>query len=99
MVSTLEISLLNVSELETLALGDRDDGFLSFSDDEDIVESGSETMSVGISDVSDIERTRMLLDVREDTNSTNIVTTSAGNSGSILVLNHTDNFASLEVKL
>lgn len=66
-------------ELDTLAWEQTDDGFLSFSNDEDVADSSGEGMTVGVLDVGNIEAAWVSFNVLEDTNSTNVVTTGDQN--------------------
>ena len=56
-------------------------------------------VTVGILDVSDIERARVSLDVLEHSDSADVVTTDDQNLGTIFVLNEALNFSGLEVQL
>ena len=56
-------------------------------------------MTVDISDVGNIEAAGVLLDVLEDTDSTDVVTTDDQNLSTLLVLNEALNFTSLKVEL
>jgi len=53
----------------------------------------------GVLDVSNIEGARVSLDVLEDTDSADVVTTDDQNLGTILVLDKALNFTGLEVQL
>ncbi len=56
-------------------------------------------MAVGVLNVGNVEAAGVLLDVLEDTDSTDVVTTDDQNLSAVLVLNEALNFAGLEVKL
>jgi len=56
-------------------------------------------ISVGVLDVSNIERAGVLFDVLEHTDSADVVTTDDQNLGTILVLDEALNFSGLEVQL
>ena len=79
----LGVSLLDEGELETIALGKGDGWVLTITDHENVLDSGGEGVTVGILDVSDVEGTWMLLDGLEDTNSTDVVSTSKVNRGTV----------------
>jgi len=79
----LGVSLLDEGELETIALGEGDSWVLAVTDDENVLDTGGEGVTVGILDVSDVEGTWMLLDGLEDTNSTDVVSTSEVNRSSV----------------
>jgi hypothetical protein len=98
-VSESFVSLVNEGELDTSGGEETDDGFFAFSNDENVVDSGWEVMVGGVLDVGNIEGTGMLLDVLEDTYSTNIVTSNDGNWGTVFELDESVNFSSLKVKL
>lgn len=93
------LSFFHESELDTSGGEEGDDGFLTLSNDEHIVDSGSEVAVVRILDVGNIERTGVLFDVLQDADSTDIVTTGGKNGSTILELDESINFSSLEVKL
>jgi len=63
-------------ELDTSAWEETDDWLLSFSNDEDVTNSSGEGVTLSVLNVSDIEATWVLFNVLEDTDSTNVVTTS-----------------------
>lgn len=63
-------------ELDTLGWEETDNGFLSFSNNEDVAYSSGESMSTSILHVCNIERTWVLLQMLENTNSANVVTSS-----------------------
>lgn len=65
---------------------------LFVSNDEDVGLSGGEGLSSGISNVDDVERTRVSFSVNNDTNSTQVTTSSAHDEGTNFVLK---NFSSL----
>ena len=79
----LGVSLLDEGELETIALGEGDGWVLTVTDDENVLDTGGEGVTVGILDVSNVEGTWMLLDGLEDTNSTDVVPTSQVNRSTI----------------
>ena len=70
------VTFLNDGDAESLILGERNKRENSLTNDEDVRHTGGERVSIGILDVSNIERTRVLLDVLENTNTTQIVTAS-----------------------
>ena len=56
-------------------------------------------VTVGILDVSNVEGAGVALDVLEDTDSADVVTTDDEDLGAVLVLDEALNFAGLEIKL
>ena len=70
------VSFLDEGELDTSGGEETDDWFLAFSDNEHIVNSGGEMVLGGVLDVGNVEGARVLLNVLEDTYSTNIVTSN-----------------------
>ena len=73
------VSFFIETQLETLITEDTDDWFLSFSNDENVTDTGGKVMSKTVLNVSNIEATWVLFDVLEDTDSSNIVTTGCQN--------------------
>ena len=78
-VSESLLSFFNEIHLDTLAGEESDDGFLALSDNEDVTNSSAEGMSVGVLDMDDVKTTGVLFDVLDDTNSTDIVSSSDDN--------------------
>ena len=81
-----EISLVEESELDSSGGEKGDDGLLAFTDDEHVVGTGSEGVTIGILNVGNIEGRGVLLDVLEDTDSADVVTTDDQNEGTVLIL-------------
>ena len=80
-LTSLGVSLFDKSKGNTLTLWKRNGVGLTVTDDEDVSDSGRESVSSNIFDVSDIESTWMSLDGGEGTDSTDIVSTGKHNSG------------------
>ena len=78
-VSESLFSFFNEIHLDTLAVEETDDGFLALSDNEDVTNSSAEGVSVGVLDMDDVKAARVLFDVLDDTNSTDVVTSSDDN--------------------
>ena len=93
------IALLNKGLLESKTFGESDDGVLGLTDDKDVFFTGSEGSSQRVLDVSDIVGTGVALNVLEDTDTTNIVSTLNEDGGTIVEFNDTIDFISLEVQL
>lgn len=98
-VSELLVSLFVEAELDTFSGEERDDGLLAFSDNKDVVDSGSEGVTCGVLHVSDVEGAGVLLNVLEDTDSADVVTTDDQNLGAVFVLNEGLSFSTLEIHL
>ena len=80
------LSLLSEGKLDTLAREEGDHGLLAFSNNEDVVDSGGEGVTSGVLDVGNIEGAGVLLNVLEDTDSADVVTTDDEDLGSVLEL-------------
>jgi len=81
------VSLLNEGKGETLLLGEGNDGLgRSLSDDDTVLLSGGEGVVVGILNVGNVVRTVVDLDVLEDTDATDIVSSSNEDTGTVLEL-------------
>ena len=74
------VSLLDEGILDTLALWKGDSWGLAITDNEDVRKSGGELVSTDIFDVSDIERTWVLLDGLHGSNSTDVVSSDKHDS-------------------
>ena len=72
---------------------------LAGSNDENVAESCGEGVSTGVSDVSDVEGTWMLLNVGEDSDSANIVTSGDVDVCSLFELEDSVDISTLKVKL
>jgi len=90
--------LIDKGKLDTLALGERDEGLLAFADDEDVAQTGSERVTVGIFDVGNFVRTRVVVNVLENTDTTDVVSAGHEDGGAILELDEAIDFVGLEVK-
>ena len=93
------VTLLNIGEVDTFTLGERDKGLLIITDHEDVGETGGESVTTGVLNVRDFVRTGVVLNVLENTDTANVVTTSCENSGTVIELNNTVDFTSCEVQL
>jgi hypothetical protein len=67
------VSFFDESQLDSLLFGEGNNGVLSFSDGEDVLKTGSETVTTGVLDVGNFVRTGVVFNVLEDTDSTDIV--------------------------
>lgn len=66
-------AFLNQGLLDTLALGESNTWVLAFTNDENVVLARSEGVSLGVLDVGDVVGTSVALNVLEDTNTADIV--------------------------
>ncbi len=85
--------------LDTLALGQRDDGSLAFSNGEDVVEAGSKAVACRVFDKGDVEGAGVSINVLEDSDSSNIVSADAEHMHAIFKLDSGIDFVGLEVEL
>jgi len=95
----LGVSLLQVGELHSGALGEGEDGLLAESDDENVAESGGEVLASGVSHVSNVEGAGMLLDVGEDADSADGVSLGDVDISSLLELQDGVDLSGVEVEL
>jgi len=94
------VSLLNEGLGETLFGGEGDDRLgVTLSDDDTVVHSGAEGVVVSILNVSNVVRSLVDFDVLENSNTTNIVSTSDENGGTVLELEASIDITGLEVEL
>lgn len=73
------VSLFNGGQLESLVGKETNDGLLSFSNNENVGDSGGEGVVVGVLDVGNVETSWVFFDVLDDSYSSNIVTTGNQN--------------------
>lgn len=92
-------SLLDEGKSDTLSLGQGDEGLLALPDHENVTETGSEGVASGILDVGNLVGTGMVLDVLEDTNTTDIVSALYEDGGTVLELDDAVDLTSLKVQL
>ena len=77
------LALLKKSKLDTLTLRERNGGRLAVTNDEHIAETSGEGVTLGVLNVSNIERAHMLLDRLEDANTTDIVSAGKHDGGAV----------------
>lgn len=92
------VTLLDKGELDTLLTGQGAHGLL-LTNHENVRETGGELVASGISNVSDLVRTWMVLDVLQDTNTTDVVSTSGEDGGTVVELKDGLNITGGEVQL
>jgi hypothetical protein len=68
------VTLLGDAQFDTLALGKRDVCLRGLSDDENVGQTGGKHVTVGILNVDNLERSRMLLAVDDSSDTTQIST-------------------------
>jgi hypothetical protein len=94
------VSLLNEGLGETLLGGEGDDRLgVTLSDDDTVVHSGAEGVVVRVLNVSNVVRSLVDFNVLENTNATDIVSTSDENGSTVLELEASIDITGLEVKL
>jgi len=98
-VRLFDMSLLEERKLDTLALRKRDLGVLASTDAENVAETGGERCTIGVLDVSDLVGTRVVLDVLEDTDTTDVIATSDKDIGAVFKFKDRVDVAGLQVKL
>jgi len=73
------VTFLNKAESDTLAPGEGDHCVFAGTDGEDVRKTGGEGVTSRVLNVGDLVRSGVVLDVLEDSNTTDVVTTSAEN--------------------
>jgi len=97
--STTAVTLLSNGQSDTLALGERDPGLVTLTNDENVGETGSELAVEDILDVDDVETSDVTLTVGDDTDTASV--TTSGDHGNVtdLELDELVELASLQVEL
>lgn len=93
------VSFVDESHSDSLVPWKRNHRLLALSDNENVGETGSEVVVVGILDVDDLVRTWVVFNVHEGTDTTNIVSTLDKDSGTVSEFDDFVDFASLKVQL
>jgi len=75
------VALLDDGELDTLALGQGDEGLVCLADDEDVSEAGGEGVTQSILDVDNVEASLMTLTVDNGADTSHVV--SAGHEAEV----------------
>jgi len=99
LVTSSGVSLLDEGKSDTITLRDGDSVGLTVTNNENVGESGGESVSLGVLDVANIEGTWMLFDGSDVSNSTDVVSTDKEDSSSNLELDNTADGLALEIKL
>jgi hypothetical protein len=84
--------------LNTLSSGERDVGVLFVTNDEDVGLSSGEGLTSSISNVEDIEATRVSFSVDDNTDSTQVTTSGAHDEGTDFVLENFSGLASSKIE-
>lgn len=93
------VSLLNESLFETIRLGKLDERLLALTDDEDVGHTGGEGLALGVLDVDDLVGTRVVLDMHESTNTTDVISSEDEHGGAVLEFDNAVDFTGLKVQL
>ena len=94
------VSLFDESKSDTSLLWKSDHGLLAgAANHENVAQTGSEVVACFVLNVDNLVRTWVVLNVLEDTNTTDIVSALNVNLGSVLEFNHLIDVSSLQVKL
>lgn len=99
LISELGVSLLDEGESDSFSLWQRDSWGLSITNDLDVLDSGGESVSALVLDVSNVEGTLMSLNRLEDSNSADVVSTGEHDQGSVLELDDLGDLLGVEVQL
>lgn len=83
LVTHLLVSLLDEGKSDTFTSWEGDGCGLAVTDDDDVAHSGGERVAVDVLNVDDIVGTDMLLDGGDHTNSTDVVSASEGDVGTV----------------
>lgn len=93
------VSLLNESLFETISLGKLDERLLALTDDEDVGQTGGEGLTLRVLDVDNLVGTRVVLDMHESTNTTDVISSEDEDGGAVLEFDDTVDFTGLKVQL
>jgi hypothetical protein len=70
------VAVLNDGELDTLVLGEGDEGSVTLTEDEDVSDESGPGVAGGVTEVDNVLSTLVLLAVVDNTNTTQVTTTS-----------------------
>jgi hypothetical protein len=81
LLGPLLVPLLRNRELDAAAASHRDEGLGALTDNEDVADAGSEGAVKGVTDVNDVEATKVALGVDNDTRAAHV--TATGDDGNV----------------
>jgi len=90
---------LDRGQVNTLVLGERNEGILALADDEDVSDSGGEGVASGVSDVDDIETAQMSISGGEDSDSSDIVSLKGVDEVASFELDNVEDLAGFDIQL
>ena len=93
------VSLLSNAELDTLALGQRDQRLGALTNDKDVRKTSNESVIERVLDVDNIEATLVTLTVGDDTNTSQIASTGGHDDITVVELDERLNLASSKINL
>lgn len=94
--------MLDDGKLDTVSAGKRDQGVLevgTLSNSENVLETSGKNVASGITNVGNIERTRVLVDGGNHTNATSVTTASDGDEVTSLELDEVEDLAGGDINL
>jgi len=91
--------LFDEREADALSLRQGNDGVLSDTHAENVAKTGGESVATGVLNMGDLVGTGMLLDVLEDTDATNVITTGTEDRGTVFELQDGIDSVGLKVEL
>ena len=93
------VPLGDEGKTDTITSGQLDEGLLALADGENVGETRGEGVAIGVTDVDDLVRAGVLLQMHELAHTTDIVTASDEHEASVFEFNHAVDLAGLKVKL
>jgi hypothetical protein len=82
------VAFFDERKVDTLALGEGNESVLAGTNAENVVQAGGERVVTSVLNVGNLVGTGVVLDVLEDTNTTNVVSTGDENGGTVLELDN-----------
>lgn len=89
---------MDKGKLDSIASWERDQRLPAFADAENVTETSGERIARGVPNVSNLIGTWVMLDVLEDTDTTNVISSSDEDRAAVLELYNTIDFSRLEVQ-
>ena len=99
LLSELGVSLLDKGELDTLSSGKRNSGGLTVSNNLHVGDSSGEGVTLDVLHVHDGVGTGVSLDGGEDSDSSDVVSSSEHEGGSVMELDDSGHLLGLEIEL